>query len=91
MRAFIVSIVGLLSFKFALKCHSDILLHCFGDTQLWSYMNIVFRYLNSIGPVVNVPIGEAMIAYREKSGDEDSSQTFVPFIAVSFLYEYITT
>lgn len=39
------------------------------------------RYLNSIGPVNNVPIGEAMVAYREKSGDEDSSQTFVPFIA----------
>ncbi|KAF9796362.1 hypothetical protein SFRURICE_001935 [Spodoptera frugiperda] len=39
------------------------------------------RYLNSIGPVNNVPIGEAMVAYREKSGDEDASQTFVPFIA----------
>ncbi|XP_039757674.1 phosphofurin acidic cluster sorting protein 1 isoform X6 [Pararge aegeria] len=41
----------------------------------------VARYLNSIGPVNNIPIGEAMVAYREKSGDEDSSQTFVPFIA----------
>ncbi|CAH0594027.1 unnamed protein product [Chrysodeixis includens] len=39
------------------------------------------RYLNSIGPVNNVPIGEAMVAYRDKAGDEDSSQTFVPFIA----------
>lgn len=39
------------------------------------------RYLNSIGPVNNMPIGEAMIAYREKSGDEDSSQTFLPFIS----------
>lgn len=39
------------------------------------------RYLNSTGPVNNVPIGEAMVAYREKSGDEDASQTFVPFIA----------
>ncbi|KAH9628274.1 hypothetical protein HF086_017349 [Spodoptera exigua] len=39
------------------------------------------RYLNSIGPVNNMPIGEAMVAYREKSGDEDASQTFVPFIA----------
>ncbi|CAH0728128.1 unnamed protein product, partial [Brenthis ino] len=39
------------------------------------------RYLNSIGPVNNIPIGEAMVAYRERSGDEDSSQTFVPFIA----------
>ncbi|KAL4710201.1 hypothetical protein ACJJTC_005374 [Scirpophaga incertulas] len=41
------------------------------------------RYLNSIGPVNQIPIGEAMIAYRERSGDEDSSQTFVPFIAVA--------
>ncbi|XP_045776739.1 phosphofurin acidic cluster sorting protein 1 isoform X2 [Maniola jurtina] len=41
----------------------------------------VARYLNSIGPVNNIPIGEAMVAYREKSGDEDSSQTFVPFVA----------
>ncbi|CAG9565183.1 unnamed protein product [Danaus chrysippus] len=39
------------------------------------------RYINSIGPVNNIPIGEAMVAYRERSGDEDSSQTFVPFIA----------
>uniref|UniRef100_A0A2A4JQN2 Phosphofurin acidic cluster sorting protein 1 n=1 Tax=Heliothis virescens TaxID=7102 RepID=A0A2A4JQN2_HELVI len=39
------------------------------------------RYLNSTGPLNNVPIGEAMVAYREKSGDEDASQTFVPFIA----------
>ncbi|XP_026314889.1 phosphofurin acidic cluster sorting protein 1 [Hyposmocoma kahamanoa] len=43
----------------------------------------IARYLNSIGPLNNVPIGEAMVAYREKSGDEDASQTFVPFIAVS--------
>ncbi|XP_037876315.1 phosphofurin acidic cluster sorting protein 1 isoform X5 [Bombyx mori] len=41
----------------------------------------IARYLNSIGPVVNIPIGEAMVAYRDKSGDEDASQTFVPFIA----------
>ncbi|CAH0756209.1 unnamed protein product [Diatraea saccharalis] len=41
----------------------------------------IARYLNSIGPVNNIPIGEAMVAYREKSGDEDASQTFVPFIA----------
>ncbi|XP_041968996.1 phosphofurin acidic cluster sorting protein 1 isoform X2 [Aricia agestis] len=41
----------------------------------------IARYLNSVGPVNNVPIGEAMIAYRDKSGDEDSSQTFIPFIA----------
>ncbi|XP_026760900.3 phosphofurin acidic cluster sorting protein 2 isoform X2 [Galleria mellonella] len=41
----------------------------------------IARYLNSIGSVNNVPIGEAMVAYRDKSGDEDSSQTFVPFIA----------
>ncbi|CAH2094290.1 unnamed protein product [Euphydryas editha] len=41
----------------------------------------IARYLNSIGPVNNIPIGEAMVAYRDKSGDEDSSQTFVPFVA----------
>ncbi|OWR53264.1 hypothetical protein KGM_214722 [Danaus plexippus plexippus] len=41
----------------------------------------IARYINSIGPVNNIPIGEAMVAYRERSGDEDSSQTFVPFIA----------
>ncbi|XP_073950867.1 phosphofurin acidic cluster sorting protein 2-like [Choristoneura fumiferana] len=41
----------------------------------------IARYLNSIGPVNNVPIGEAMVAYRERSGDEDASQTFVPFVA----------
>ncbi|XP_050665625.1 phosphofurin acidic cluster sorting protein 1 [Leptidea sinapis] len=41
----------------------------------------IARYLNSIGPVNNIPIGEAMVAYRDKAGDEDSSQTFVPFVA----------
>lgn len=47
-------------------------------------LDMFSRYLNSIGPVNNIPIGEAMVAYRDKSGDEDSSQTFVPFVAVGF-------
>ncbi|GBP68230.1 Phosphofurin acidic cluster sorting protein 2 [Eumeta japonica] len=41
----------------------------------------IARYLSSTGPTSNLPIGEAMIAYRDKSADEDSSQTFAPFIA----------
>lgn len=41
----------------------------------------IARYLNSMGPVTNMPIGEAMVAYRDKSVDEDSSQIFIPFIA----------
>ncbi|XP_060805134.1 phosphofurin acidic cluster sorting protein 1 isoform X2 [Amyelois transitella] len=41
----------------------------------------IARFLNSKGPVYNVPIGEAMVACRDKAGDEDASQTFVPFIA----------
>ncbi|XP_049877556.1 phosphofurin acidic cluster sorting protein 2 isoform X2 [Pectinophora gossypiella] len=52
---------------------------CMQDVQEMS--SRIARYLNTIGPVNNVPIGEAMVAYREKSGDEDASQTFVPFIA----------
>ncbi|XP_013170962.1 PREDICTED: phosphofurin acidic cluster sorting protein 1 isoform X2 [Papilio xuthus] len=41
----------------------------------------IARYLNSGGAVNNVPIGEAMVACRDRAGEDDSSQTFVPFIA----------
>ncbi|XP_048486074.1 phosphofurin acidic cluster sorting protein 2 isoform X2 [Plutella xylostella] len=41
----------------------------------------IARYLNSIGPVTPMPIGEAMLAYRERNEHDDASQTFVPFLA----------
>ncbi|KPJ10074.1 Phosphofurin acidic cluster sorting protein 1 [Papilio machaon] len=41
----------------------------------------IARYLNSGGAVNNVPIGEAMVACRDRAAEDDCSQTFVPFIA----------
>ncbi|XP_077300386.1 phosphofurin acidic cluster sorting protein KrT95D isoform X2 [Arctopsyche grandis] len=43
-------------------------------------VNRINRYVSGSGPTVQLPIGEAMVTYRERSCDEDSSQIFVPFI-----------
>lgn len=37
------------------------------------------RYLHAAGPCTQIPIGEAMVNYK----DEDSRQIFVPFVSVS--------
>lgn len=52
------------------------------------------RYVNGSGPTIQLPIAEAMVAYRERSCDEDSSQIFVPFVNVSnfifIIYLFVT-
>ncbi|XP_063231551.1 phosphofurin acidic cluster sorting protein 1 isoform X2 [Bacillus rossius redtenbacheri] len=49
-------------------------------TDCQEMMNRVHRYLHGAGATLQLPIAEAMITYREKSSDDESSQVFVPFI-----------
>lgn len=39
------------------------------------------KYLSYVGSVVQIPIAEAMVMCRAKSGEEDSSQILIPFIS----------
>lgn len=43
-------------------------------------VNRVHRYLTQAQQTLHLPIAEAMLTYKEKSGDDESSQAFVPFI-----------
>ena len=45
--------------------------------------NRISCYISGACHVVQLPIGEAMITYKEKLSEEESSQIFVPFINVS--------
>nr|XP_022331233.1 phosphofurin acidic cluster sorting protein 1-like isoform X4 [Crassostrea virginica] len=44
-------------------------------------MSRLSRYLNCSGSVVQLPIAEAMVMCKAKSGEEDSSQILIPFIS----------
>uniref|UniRef100_T1IQR1 Phosphofurin acidic cluster sorting protein 2 n=1 Tax=Strigamia maritima TaxID=126957 RepID=T1IQR1_STRMM len=50
-------------------------------TESQEIVNRISRYINNIASVHQLPIAEAMITYKEKSSDEDSSQIFVPFVS----------
>ncbi|PNF26036.1 hypothetical protein B7P43_G06355 [Cryptotermes secundus] len=43
-------------------------------------LNRVHRYLHSASATIQLPVAEAMITYKEKSSDEESSQIFIPFV-----------
>ncbi|CAH1792896.1 unnamed protein product [Owenia fusiformis] len=43
-------------------------------------VNRVTRYVNGASNLVQLPLAEAMITYKNKSTDEESSQVFLPFI-----------
>ncbi|XP_069941272.1 phosphofurin acidic cluster sorting protein 2 isoform X4 [Cherax quadricarinatus] len=43
-------------------------------------VNRVHHYLTQAQQTLHLPIAEAMLTYKEKSGDDESSQAFVPFI-----------
>jgi len=42
--------------------------------------NRITHYITGANSVVQLPVAEAMVTYKEKSTDEESSQIFVPFI-----------
>ncbi|XP_056020989.1 phosphofurin acidic cluster sorting protein 2-like isoform X5 [Ostrea edulis] len=44
-------------------------------------MSRVSKYVNASGSVAQIPIAEAMVMCRSKSGEEDSSQILIPFIS----------
>ncbi|XP_076359704.1 phosphofurin acidic cluster sorting protein KrT95D [Tachypleus tridentatus] len=41
----------------------------------------ILNYLNSANSLLQLPIAEAMVTYKEKSSDEESLQVFLPFIS----------
>ncbi|CAB3384172.1 Hypothetical predicted protein [Cloeon dipterum] len=43
-------------------------------------MNRIQRYLVAANSYVALPVAEAMVTYKERSSDEESCQTFIPFI-----------
>ncbi|XP_068248463.1 phosphofurin acidic cluster sorting protein 2 isoform X6 [Palaemon carinicauda] len=43
-------------------------------------VNRIHRYLTQAQHTLHLPIAEAMLTYKEKSGDDESTQAFVPFI-----------
>ncbi|PSN31243.1 Phosphofurin acidic cluster sorting protein 2, partial [Blattella germanica] len=49
-------------------------------TDCQEMLNRVHRYLHSASATIQLPVAEAMITYKEKSSDEESSQIFVPFV-----------
>nr|CAD7431840.1 unnamed protein product [Timema monikensis] len=50
-------------------------------TDCQEMLNRVHRYLHGASTTLQLPIAEAMITYKEKSSDDESSQAFVPFIS----------
>lgn len=48
-------------------------------------LNRIQRYLHTAGPCTQIPIGEAMVNYK----DEDSCQIFVPFVSVSIFFKKV--
>ncbi|KAG8272916.1 Phosphofurin acidic cluster sorting protein 1 [Homalodisca vitripennis] len=49
-----------------------------GETN--ELVNRIQRYLLQSSAAVNLPIAEAMLTYKEKSSDDESSQIFIPFM-----------
>uniref|UniRef100_A0A1B6L4B2 Phosphofurin acidic cluster sorting protein 2 n=1 Tax=Graphocephala atropunctata TaxID=36148 RepID=A0A1B6L4B2_9HEMI len=49
-----------------------------GETS--ELVNRIQRYLLQSSAAVNLPIAEAMLTYKEKSSDDESSQIFIPFM-----------
>uniref|UniRef100_A0A5S6P4L4 LIM domain transcription factor LMO4.1 n=1 Tax=Xenopus tropicalis TaxID=8364 RepID=A0A5S6P4L4_XENTR len=46
----------------------------------------VTQYISGANCAHQLPIAEAMLTYKQKSPDEDSSQKFIPFVGVSIFY-----
>ncbi|XP_074640107.1 phosphofurin acidic cluster sorting protein 2-like isoform X3 [Tubulanus polymorphus] len=49
-------------------------------TEMFEIVNRIKRYLSSAGTLLQLPIAEAMVTYKEKSTDDESSQIFIPFL-----------
>jgi hypothetical protein len=56
-----------------------------GKAEVSEIVNRVSQYLaNATSPnesLINLPVAEAMVTYKEKSSDEESSQVFIPFVS----------
>ncbi len=40
----------------------------------------IVNYLNNANAIIQIPIAEAMVTYKEKSLDDESQQVFIPFV-----------
>ncbi|XP_064621592.1 phosphofurin acidic cluster sorting protein 2-like isoform X6 [Lineus longissimus] len=49
-------------------------------SDMFEVVNRIKRYLSSANNLLQLPIAEAMVTYKEKSTDEESSQIFIPFL-----------
>lgn len=53
-----------------------------GKAEVSEIVNRVTQYLaNTNENLINLPVAEAMVTYKEKSSDEESSQVFIPFVS----------
>lgn len=50
------------------------------ERELNEALNRIGLYLNNGSTTILLPIAEAMLTYKEKSSDDESSQIFVPFV-----------
>ncbi len=65
-----------------------------GKPDVAEIVNRVKEYLASASNenLINLPVAEAMVTYKEKSSDEESSQVFIPFVSdVKVGSEFIST
>ncbi|GLH16283.1 Phosphofurin acidic cluster sorting protein 2 [Gryllus bimaculatus] len=49
-------------------------------TDCQEMVNRVHRYLHAASATIQLPVAEAMVTYKEKSSDDESSQIFIPFV-----------
>merc|ERR1719232_522873 len=52
-----------------------------GKAEVSEIVNRVIQYLAANENLINLPVAEAMVTYKEKSSDEESSQVFIPFVS----------
>lgn len=53
-----------------------------GKAEVSQIVNRVSQYLTASNEnLINLPVAEAMVTYKEKSSDEESSQVFIPFVS----------
>ena len=49
-------------------------------TDVQEAVSRITNYLNQASHTIHLPIAEAVLTYKEKSSDDESSQTFIPFL-----------
>ncbi|KAK6638739.1 hypothetical protein RUM43_007007 [Polyplax serrata] len=50
------------------------------EREVNEVVNRISHYMNSVNYTILLPVAEAMLTYKERSSDDESSQIFVPFV-----------